>query len=311
MTSPPSFGDSAPPPLPDRPELPAGIDRPPLETHGRIPEGSPERDDLPRWPPWAPFAAMLLTLVIAIAGATVITVAAQLAGVDVSANHTPSGIQIGGTVVQDIGLIVSAVVFARLTDGTPTAWQFGLRRVRFGPATGWLVAVWVIFIVASSIYGALVDAPSVSNQAEELGAGQSTLNTVAVTALVTVVAPLSEEFFFRGFCFTTLWRWVGWLPGAVLAGAVFAAIHVGSVSAVFLPPLVLLGFLLCVLLKQTGSLLPCFALHALNNSLAMGQSQHWSAAGTVALMLGATTTVVSLGYLAARSGRLNPVPATA
>jgi CAAX protease family protein len=295
---------TSPPPLsPDRPELPAGIDRPPL----------PGRDTrrLPAWPPWAPFAALLLTLVIAIAGATVITVIAQLAGVDVGRNHTPSGIQIGGTVVQDAGLIIAAVIFARITAGAAAAWQFGLRLVRFVPAAGWLVGVWLVFIVASNIYGALVHAPETSDQAKELGAGDSTLNLVAVTVLVTFVAPLAEEFFFRGFCFTALWRWLGWVPGAILAGAIFAAIHIGSVSAVFLPPLLLLGFLLCVLLKQTGSLLPCFALHALNNSLAMGQSQHFSAIGTVALMLGATTLVVSVGSLAARSRRLNALPTPA
>jgi membrane protease YdiL (CAAX protease family) len=254
---------------------------------------------------------MLLALVIAIAGATVISVGAQLAGVDVSGSHTPTGVEIGGTVIQDIGLILSAFIFAQLTDGRPSAWQFGLRRTPFWSAVGWLVAVWVIFIVLSNIYAPLVNAPKVSDQAKELGAGDSTLNLVAVTALVTVVAPLAEEFFFRGFCFTVLWRWLGWVPGAVFAGAIFAAIHIGSVAAVFLPPLVLLGVLLCVLYKQTGSLLPCFALHALNNSLAIGESQHFSVLGTVALMIGASTVVVSIGLLAARSRRLNTQPATA
>jgi membrane protease YdiL (CAAX protease family) len=309
MTSPPSYEPSGP--LPDRPELPAGIERVPVSSRGHVATGSPAREDLPQWPPWAPFAAMLLTLVIAIAGATVIAVGAQLAGVDVTAHRTPTGVQIGGTVIQDIGLIVSAFVFARLTDGRPSAWQFGLRRVRFGTAAGWLVIVWVAFIVLSNIYAQLVNAPEVSNQAEELGAGDSTLNLVSVTILVTVIAPLAEEFFFRGFVFTTLWRWLGWLPGALFAGAIFAAIHIGSVTAVFLPPLVMLGFGLCVLYKQTGSLLPCFALHALNNSLAMGQSQHFSALGTVALMIGAPTVVVSIGLLAARSRRLNTQPAAA
>jgi membrane protease YdiL (CAAX protease family) len=305
MTSTPSFGYSGPPP--DRPELPAGVDRPPLSPHAE----TPDRAELPRWPPWAPFAALLLTLVIAIAGATVITVIAHFAGVDVSTSHTPRGIEIIGTVIQDAGLIVSAVVFARLTDGRVAAWQFGLRRVRFGTAVGWLAAVWAIFIAASVIYSALVNAPQTSDQAKDLGAGDSTLNLVTVTVLVTFVAPLAEEFFFRGFCFTAMWRWIGWGPGAVLSGAIFAAIHIGSVAAVFLPPLALLGFLLCVLFKQTGSLLPCFALHALNNGLAMGESQHFSALGTVALMLGATTLVVSVGSVAARSRRLNAVPAAA
>jgi hypothetical protein len=308
MTTPPPATHG---PLPDRPELPEGIERPPVSTRGNVPWGSPERRDLPEWPPWAPFAAMLLTLVIAIAGATVISVGAQLAGVDVTASNPPPGVQIGGTVIQDVGLIAAAIVFAGMTGGRATAWQFGLRRVRFWTAVGWLVAVWVGFIVLSNIYGALVHAPEVSNQADELGAGDSTLNLVAVTVLVTVIAPVAEEFFFRGFTFTVLWRWLGWIPGAVFAGAIFAAIHIGSVDAVFLPPLVLLGFGLCVLYKQTGSLLPCFTLHALNNSLAIGQSQHFSALGTVALMIGASTVVVSIGLAAARSRRLNALPATA
>jgi membrane protease YdiL (CAAX protease family) len=309
MTIPPPF--EAPRPLPDRPELPAGIDRPPPPTRGHVAEGSPSRDDLPRWPVWAPFAAMLATLMVAILWGTVITALAVLAGAHVSAGNPPPGVQIGGTVVQDLALIVTAVAFARWMGGRVSAWQFGLRRVRVGSALGWLLLVWVGFVVLSNVYGQLVDAPKVSNQADELGAGDSTLNLVAVTVLVTVVAPLAEEFFFRGFVFTTLWRWLGWVPGALIAGAIFAAIHVGSVDAVFLPPLVLLGFGLCVLFKQTGSLLPCFALHALNNSLAMGQSQNFSALGTVALMIGATTTVVSIGLIAARSRRLNPAPAAA
>jgi hypothetical protein len=309
MTSPPSFEPTGP--LPDRPELPAGIDRPHISSEGNIPRGTPDRADLPRWPPWAPFAAMLLTLVVAIAGATVISVGAQLAGVDVNAANPPTGVQIGGTVIQDIGLILSAVIFARMTAGRVSAWQFGLRRVRIGPAVGWLVLIWVAFIVVTNFYASFVHAPKVSDQAQELGAGDSTLNLVAVTVLVTVVAPLAEEFFFRGFTFTVLWRWLGWFPGAVFAGAIFAAIHIGSVEAVFLPPLVILGFGLCVLYKQTGSLLPCFVLHALNNSLAIGQSQHFSVTGTVALMIGASTVVVSIGLLAARSRRLNAQPATA
>jgi membrane protease YdiL (CAAX protease family) len=310
MTSfPPPYEHPSPPPA--RHELPAGIDRPPPATRGHVPEGTPPREDLPAWPAWTPFAAMLLTLVIAIAGATVITVVAQLAGMDISAKDTPPGVQIGGTVIQDVALIVSALVFAKVTDGSLSAWQFGLRRVRLGPAVGWLVLVWVIFIALSAVYATLVNAPETSNQAEELGADNSTLNLIAVAILVTVIAPLAEEIFFRGFMFTALRRWIGWVGGGLATAAVFAVIHLGSVDAVFLPPLLLLGFLLCVLYHRTGSLLPCLALHALNNGLALGASQHFSALGTVATMLGATTVVVSIGLLAANSRRLNADTATA
>jgi membrane protease YdiL (CAAX protease family) len=291
--------------------LPAGVDRPPLRTRGNVPEGTPARDDLPAWPPWAPFAAMLLALVIAIAGATVITVVAQLGGTDISAKDTPAGVQIGGTIIQDAALILSAVVFAKVTDGSVTAWQFGFRRVRLGSAIGWVAMAWTIFFVASAVYAKLVHAPETSNQAQDLGAGNSTVNLVAVAVLVTVVAPLAEELFFRGFMFTALHRWLGWLPGALITGAIFALIHIGSVDPVFLPPLALLGFLLCVVYHRTGSLLPCIALHSLNNCIALGVSQHFSVLGTVATMLGATAVVVSTGLVAASSRRLNAAPAAA
>jgi membrane protease YdiL (CAAX protease family) len=300
MTSQTPFQHPGSPPA--RPELPEGVDRPPA------PAAS---DALPAWPAWAPFAAMLLTLVIAIAGATAIAVIAQLAGVDISAKHTPPGVQIGGTVVQDIALIVSAIVFARVTAGRASAFDFGLRPVRLGRALGWMAATWAVFIVFSGIWAALVNAPNDDQLPKELGADSSTLNLVLVMLLVTVIAPVCEEFFFRGFCFGALRRWLGALPAAVVTGLIFGGIHAGSSNTIYLVPLAFFGFVLCVLYQRTGSLLPCMALHALNNSLALSVAQHFSALGTVALMLGASSVVISLGLVASRSPRLNAAPATA
>jgi membrane protease YdiL (CAAX protease family) len=293
MTTTPPFEHPGAPPV--RPELPAGVQR------DDVPE------PLPRWPAWAPFAALLLTAVISLCGSLILSVAAQLAGADMTRGHVPAGVKVGGTVIQDVGLILAAIVLARMTAGRVSARDFGLRAARFARSLGWMVGAWVTFLVFSGVYAALVHAPKVSDQADQLDAGDSTINLVAVTVLVTVVAPIAEEIFFRGFLFTALRRWVGWVGGALLSGAVFAAIHIGSLDAIFLPALVVLGFLLAALYKQTGSLLPCMAFHAVNNSLAMGASQHFPALGTVALMLAASTAVVSLGLVASRSRRLNPV----
>src|SRR5215207_10170704 len=112
-----------------RPELPDGLPPeriPPLRV-GRA--GTQSRDRLPAWPPWAPFAAMLVTLGIAILGAALGTLVAQLAGHDVTAGDPPAGVTITGTFFQDAGLIVAAWLLARMTAGPPTAAQFGLRRV--------------------------------------------------------------------------------------------------------------------------------------------------------------------------------------
>jgi membrane protease YdiL (CAAX protease family) len=307
MTSQPApFQHPGPPPA--RPELPEGVERPPLPAPAPDPGAG---DQLPRWAPWAPFAGLLLTLVIAIAGGTVLVVIAELGGTNVSAGHTPPGITIGGTLIQDVGLILSAIIFARVTAGRPTARQFGLRPVAIGRALGWIVAAYVVFWLLSSVYGAVFHITEQDNLPKELGADESTLNLVAVGILVCLVAPVCEELFFRGFCFTALRRWLGLGGGAVATGVIFGLVHVGSADAVFLPPLALLGFLLCLLYHRTGSLLPCMALHALNNALALAVTQHFSPAGTVALMIASPLAVASLGLLAARSRRLNALPVAA
>jgi hypothetical protein len=246
--------------------------------------------------------------VITIAGATAITVVAHLAGVDIDGGDTPPGVTIGGTIVQDVALILSALVFARATAGGLSAAQFGLRPVPFGRAVGWTFAAWAGFLVFSAIWAALLDAPSDDSLPKELGADDSTLNLVLVILLVCVIAPVCEEFFFRGFCFTALRRWMGMLPAGILTGLIFGGIHAGSSDAVYLVPLAFFGLVLCLLYWRTDSLLPCMGLHALNNALAMGVAQKFSVMGTVALMLGACIVVVCLGLVAARSRRLNPAP---
>ena len=108
-----------------------------------------------------------------------------------------------------------------------------------------------------------------------MGASESTVALLAVAVLVCVIAPIAEEVFFRGYFFNALRSWRGLWPAAILTGLVFGAIHIGSAPVPFLVPLAVFGFVLCLLYWRTGSLYPCIALHALNNSLAFGVSQHW------------------------------------
>jgi len=107
-----------------------------------------------------------------------------------------------------------------------------------------------------------------------------------------VIAPLAEEFFFRGYFFGALRNWHGPWLAALITGLVFGAIHVGSADPVFLVPLAVLGFMLCIVRWQTGSLLPCIGLHALNNGLAFAVTEKWSAGGGLALVVGAVAVTM-------------------
>ena len=287
-----------------RPELPDGL---PPERIPPLPPPPSRADGLPAWPPWAPFAAMLVTLGIAILGASLATLVAQLAGYDVSAGDPPPGVTITGTFFQDGALILSAWLMARLTAGSPIPWQFGLRLVAPVRALGWLLATWVVFIVFSGIWAAALSIEENDDLPQELGADDSSTALFFVAVLVCVAAPIAEELFFRGFCFTALRRWIGLVPGAIATGAIFGLIHAGSADPVFLVPLGVFGMLLCLLYHRTGSLLPCMVLHALNNSLALGVSESWEPLAVIAVMLGSSAAVLAVATPFAR--RAAPQPA--
>jgi membrane protease YdiL (CAAX protease family) len=272
-SSPPPSADR-PAPVPARPELPEGVWRP-------EPPAGP-RDSLPRWPPWAPFAAMLGTLLVAVAGVGVIALIVELAGVD-TAGDTPPGVTIGGTYVQDLALIGSALVLARALDPPVTPGKFGLRLTRLWPAVGWTLVCWFGFTIFALVWSAALQIDEQDDLPDDLGVDGSTAALIAVSVLVCVLAPIAEELFFRGFCFTALRRALGMLPAAVLTGIIFGAIHLGGTDVEFIVPLMVFGFLLCLLYVWTESLLPCIVLHALNNALALGVSQDWGAATVLAM----------------------------
>ena len=285
---------SVPPPSFDlAPELPEGIERPP----------PPER---PGWKPWTAWVALVGAFGGALIGALIVGVIGALAGADFA--HPPPAVNISATVVQDIAFVGAALLFASMA-GTPRPEQFGLRRTSFWPAVGWIAIAFVGFYVVTLVWVSILGAsPDDTKLPDELGVKDSTAAMLAVAFLVAVVAPVAEEFFFRGFFFTALRAWKGLWPAAVLTGLVFGGIHVGSAEAVFLVPLAFFGFALCVLYHRTGSLYPCIALHCMNNSLAFGVSQDWG--WETLLLFVSALSIISLAAMLVRT-RWSPAPAPA
>jgi membrane protease YdiL (CAAX protease family) len=291
-SSPPPSADR-PAPVPSRPELPEGVWRP---------EPPPQaRDALPHWPLWAPFAGMLATLLLAVVGVGVIALIVELAGVD-TVDDSPPGVTIGGTYVQDLALIGSALVLARLLDPPATPGKFGLRLTRLRPAIGWTLVSWFSFFAFATVWGLALGITEQDDLPDELGVDGSTAALVAVALLVCVLAPIAEELFFRGFCFTALRRTLGMLPAAALTGIIFGAIHLGGTDIEFIVPLMVFGFFLCLLYVWTDSLLPCIVLHALNNALALGVSQDWGAATALAMAGAGVLSAVIVLPFARRAG---------
>jgi uncharacterized protein len=267
------------------------------------PEDAPARPQ-PRWSPWWSVLALVAGFAAALFGALVLGVIAYAFGADFE--HQPSSVQILATIVQDVCLIGSALFFARMA-GRLRPGDFGLRPTRLGPAIGWALLTWLSFYVFTAVFVAIVGAnPSDDQLPKELGVDDSTAAMVAVAFLVAVVAPIAEEFFFRGFYFTALKNWRGLWPAAIITGLTFGAIHGSSADVAFLLPLAFFGFALCLLKEKTGSLYPGIAVHCANNSVAFGATQDWT--WQIAVLLVCALAVIAFVALAVRAIWTPPRP---
>jgi CAAX protease family protein len=256
----------------------------------------------PRWPPWTILAALVSGLVWTVVAVALLVAGLEIAGVHIDTNNLPIGVTVGSTVLQDLAFIGSALIFARMA-APPRPWQFGLRLTSLRRALKWAAIVTGCYLLAAGIYASAIST-SAKNQLPGLGASSPAASIAAVAVLVCVVAPISEEFFFRGFVFGSLRSYIGVWGAAIVTGVLFGAVHLaGPTPAVLGPLLAMLGFALCMLYWRTGSLLPGIALHSLNNAVAFGSLVSWSWQ-VVPLALGGWAVIaLLLGPIASRQPR--------
>jgi hypothetical protein len=274
-------------------------------------EPDERRDDEPPWRVWVAPAAIAAGLAAGVIGSSLVAVIGQPAGSSVS--HPTPAVALIGDLVFDLSFVGAALYFAGLHSPL-RARDFGFRRVSPRAAIVAVLVAATAYYLLTAVYANLVHLHGSDKLPSELGAGKSTVALAAAGVFVCVIAPVAEEFFFRGFLFGALRRWrvtvagrdIGTWLAAVITGILFGLAHTGSASSRYLVPLGFLGFVLCLVRWRTRSLYPCIALHCTNNSLALGVNQlHWNAIEILALIVG------SLFVIGAATGPLAARPATA
>lgn len=295
---------------PQRDELPQTS----VSANGAVPAGDPppcpsdpRRSPDTGWSPWTALLALIGGLVLAAALGLIVDLPATLVfGVSITKGHTPAGIELADTIVQDVAFVLAAVYCAHIGGRVVRAWQFGLRPPGAGwrSAVGLIVLLVVVFLILSAIWATIFN-PKPEDLLNKLGANETTSLLLLSAALTCVVAPICEEFLFRGYVFTALRTWRGTWPAAVITGLVFGAVHAGSAPAIDLVPLAGLGLGLCLLYRYSGSLYPCIVAHSLNNSLAFASLEGWGWQAPV-LMVAALATIGALVLAAKRIGLIVP-----
>lgn len=128
-------------------------------------------------------------------------------------------------------------------------------------------AVLVAGVIASMLVliplGAGEDSDAGNDSIADLVSGGPLL-AVAGLLSVAVLVPVAEEVVFRGIVFPALRARFRAVNGVVLAGAVFAAVHMLPPA---LPYLLVVGIALCAMAEWYRSIVPGIVLHGVNNAI--------------------------------------------
>jgi membrane protease YdiL (CAAX protease family) len=250
-------------------ELPTNQPPPPTTPPLSVPAGGPpygepagDQNRLPagNWGPGRAFAGLAFVFAASVVlGAIVIGFDSELESL--AAQAAIQGLLAGA-------MVLGAFLFARpALKGLAAAQALGLRRpVR---KAIWLTIVTYFGYVACALVVALLLSPEQEDIARELGGDSGVIGAVIAGFLVIVVAPVSEEIFFRGFFFAGLRRGMHVAIAALISSAVWGLLHyTGAGTWGVVVQITVFGLWLSWLYERTGSIYPTIAVHMVNNAIA-------------------------------------------
>ena len=223
------------------------------------------------WVTWRP-GDVALGIVVAAIGSSILTLLLVLP-------FDPSLETTAGQLVGQIGLWVTLVAVAL---AGATAWRFegwgeavrrlGFRDLRWShlKLAGLIVLAYLGFAI---VVGGLLDVlfgyrPEQEELSETLDLELTPVAVVALYISACVMAPLTEETFFRGFVFGGLRARYGFWVGAAVSALIFGVVHAGTGPAA-IPFLAVLGGCFAYAYERSGSIWPAVFAHAINNLLAI------------------------------------------
>ena len=277
--------------LPSRPELPEGAPAPP-------------DDALPEFgvPVWSPFLVVLGAFLLVLVTQVVVVIGVELAGGDIESVTESDAATIGFTVVLDLSLVVCTVaVAAWLGSRRPTAASFGLRLPEWRSALAWTAAAYATFWIAAIVVGIAFGDPKEQDIVVDLKAEDSVVVLTGFALMTCLLAPLAEEFFFRGFLLKVLHERTNAVVAVLITGSLFGLVHLPSGDWVGTIVLGLFGMALCALFILTSSLIPCIMLHAFHNSISFGFTKELPWWGFLLLILASVTTTFLIARWVSRA----------
>ena len=122
-----------------------------------------------------------------------------------------------------------------------------------------LLCAWPALLAISFISSQVLSGYPKQESVQKLAETQSLNEVFNIACYALVVAPVLEEFLFRGILFRAMKRPFGVGPALIISGILFGFVHQNVLSFV---PLTFLGIILALSYERTGDLRTCILIHA-------------------------------------------------
>lgn len=130
--------------------------------------------------------------------------------------------------------------------------------------TPFLLVIELIGIIGMNrIVELFTGGPFENPQIDALSSGEpfTTAQLLMLLFLIAILAPIAEEFFFRGMLYPLLRKW-GSGVAIVGSAALFSMVHF---IPILFPSLFFVGLILGLLRERSNSIIPCIVLHIMQN----------------------------------------------
>ena len=127
-----------------------------------------------------------------------------------------------------------------------------------------LLRAWPALLAISFISSQVLSGYPKQESVQKLAEMQSLIEVFNIACYALVVAPVLEEFLFRGILFRAMKGSFGVGPAVVISSILFGLVHQNVLS---FAPLTFLGIILSLSYERTGDLRTCIFIHAFFNGL--------------------------------------------
>ena len=135
-----------------------------------------------------------------------------------------------------------------------------------GPIVGWtlvLIIVSIILVLLMSLVGVGTE----NSKTESIQSHLTPLNFLIAFVSASIISPIYEEIFYRGF----LYRWFrgryGIMTGMIVSSFIFMIVHIPTYNV--LPATFASGLVFSWTYEKTGSVIPGIIIHATFNTIAL------------------------------------------